>query len=202
MKMNTKNRLCVKAIVLCAVFFVLTGCPTAFKDLSAEDEIMEELIPTLVGGAVVAKIEAESGKLTSLNNGDQPAIYTGGAASGRSFVKNIGELQGYVDLTVPAGVTEGAYGLTLVWSGSATGTVAVTINPATVDSPATKVMAYIRSSDEWDMNDPKYLKMFEPEEEEIPQIKAGDIIRIHNARLGDAQVSKWLHLDVVYLWRE
>jgi hypothetical protein len=208
MIMNTKKRFSIKAFVFCAalsLLAVLTGCPTPFKDIPAEADIMEELLPILIGGDFVAKMEAEAGKLTKIaTTGDLPGVYTGGVASGRAYVKNIGELQGFVDLTVPADVKEGAYGLTLVWTGSATGTVAVTINPTddkapNADSPATKEIAYKRSGDEWDMNDPQYLKIFTPGEEGIPQIESGDIIRIHNAKLGDPDQSKWICLDVVYL---
>ncbi|MDR3284792.1 MAG: hypothetical protein LBS97_06410 [Treponema sp.] len=148
-----------------------------------------------IGGEVVAKIEAEDGDLhTYGNGGDEPAVFTNSfIASGAGYVKNIGYSQGYVEVTVPAGVEAGAYGVTLAWSGSESGEVSVTVN-ADGGSPVTKTVDYYRDGHEWEMEDPQYLQVFTPATGLT--LKGGDKLRIQNASDGN-----WIHIDTIYLFK-
>jgi hypothetical protein len=148
-----------------------------------------------IGGEVVAKLEAEDGDLHTFGNGgDEPAVWTNSAvASGAGYVKNIGFAQGYMEVTVPAGIEAGAYGVTLVWSGSESGEVSLVVN-ADGDSPVTKTASYSRDGSEWEMEDPQYLQIFTPEAGVT--LKGGDKLRIQNASDGN-----WIHIDTIYLFK-
>ncbi|MDR3284793.1 MAG: hypothetical protein LBS97_06415 [Treponema sp.] len=209
MNMNTKNRFSIKALISCAVFsipVILAGCPTTWEDLPPQEEMMKTVLPKILGSdpdKPIWTMEAEDGKL--VNDGKDPEVHNSGNASGGKFVKEIGAKQGYVLLTVPAEVPEGDYGLTLVWSGSKTGTVAIYINDR---DPIEKEYSHpnpIHGEGEWDMSLPQYMKVTELKDRGI-KIKGGDTIRIQNAKLpgddSEAKTAAWLHLDVMYLYTQ
>ena len=191
-------------IVFCSVILLmmLGSCPTPYLNLPIVDTYIDRMLKEY-DAQLIGTLEFENGnrfKLPSSTSSDEPgAIWeNSSAASGGKYIKNVAQIHGCVELTVPAGIS-GSFTVVIGWSGSVTGNITVTRNPGNADEKIWLNIPYSRNATEWEMADPQTLLI-----DNNMELKPGDIIRVHNGdNFAAADPSlNYIHLDALFILKK